>query len=209
MKRLVTLVDDALEPRLFRSLNRRYLKVGRERFAQSHWTTFWYPLDERPRNAVEEAVQALRRRIPGRPLGVEWWLGRMDPRNVPIELHADRDNHLFDATGRWVHPRISSVLYMNPVPGGLLLVADQGVRGNRSIELDPSAHFEVIRPAPNRFIWFEGDRVHGVLNSLNQVPAARLRLPPGRIRRSVIINWWDRPPRGVERWDGRIYPALG
>jgi hypothetical protein len=210
---LITIHDDALPEQLFRRLWRRVRALGRERFRESYWTTFWFDLAS-PCNVVDEAVLALRARfsdeLPSDARGVEWWLGRTDLRDVPIELHADRDNHLFDRARALRHPERSSVLYFNRVRGGCLLVTDQHPSrdGTRLIP-EEAREYELARPLPNRFVHFQGDRVHGVLDANNEVPTRRLKQPAGRLRYALVVNWWRRRPEEVPSWDGSIYAALG
>ncbi len=210
---LLRLHDDALPPELFARLWRKVRSLGDERFAESYWTTFWYDFGP-PANVVDEAVRALRARFPDELSpgtgGVEWWLGRTDLRRVPIEMHCDRDNRLFEETGRWRHPAVSSVLYFNRVRGGCLLVTDQHPSRDGSRLSPPEPRdWALAKPQPNRFVTFVGDRVHGVLDANNEIPTRPLPGPRGRLRYALVINWWKRPPRGVRPWDGRVYAKLG
>ena len=206
---LLTVNDRALPEALFRRLWRQVRAVGTERLRQSYWTTFWYDFGA-PRNAVDEAVLALRARFGDHgAAGVEWWLGRTDLRRVPIELHADRDNALFDATGTLRHPLQSSVLYFNRVQGGSLLVLDQRESrdGARLIPVQ-ARDWALAAPRPNRFVHFRGDRMHAVLDARDELPSRPLRLPPMPLRWALVVNWWKRPPQAVGPWTGRVYPAL-
>lgn len=208
---LLQIHDAALPEALFRRLWRKVRALGDERLAQSYWTTFWFDLSA-PRNVVDEAVLALRAKFPalGRGAkGVEWWLGRTDLRRVPIELHCDRDNALFAATGRLRHPQHSSVLYFNRVKGGALLVTDQRPSrdGTRLVPPEPT-DWALASPRPNRFVVFGGDRLHGVLDRHNQLPTRPLPGPPTPLRYALIVNWWKARPRAVEPWSGRVYSSL-
>lgn len=208
---LLAIHDRALSGAQFARLWRRLRAVGDERLRQSYWTTFWFDFGE-PRNAVDEAVLALRSRfgLGQGAAGVEWWLGRTDLRRVPIELHADRDNRLFDSTGELRHPAVSSVLYFNRVKGGALLVLDQRESrdGARLIPVK-ARDWALAAPRPNRFVHFKGDRLHAVLDANNEIPSRPLRLPPAPLRWSLVINWWRRRPMGVQPWSGRVYSSLG
>ena len=208
---LLQIHDAALPEALFRRLWRKVRSLGDERLAQSYWTTFWFDLTA-PRTVVDEAVLALRERFPelgARCAGVEWWLGRTDLRNVPIELHCDRDNALFEKTGALRHPAQSSVLYFNRVKGGALLVTDQRPSrdGMRLVPEQPK-DWALAAPRPNRFVWFEGNHLHGVLDRNNQVPTRRLKGPPTPLRYALILNWWSRKPLAVQPWSGRVYSSL-
>ncbi|MBS2029055.1 MAG: hypothetical protein JST54_14225 [Deltaproteobacteria bacterium] len=206
---LLTVHDHALPDAEFRALWKQLRAVGNERLRQGYWTTFWYDFGP-PRNAVDRAVLRLRERFGGWDAkGVEWWLGRTDLRRVPIELHADRDNHLFDDTGQLRHPNQSSVLYFNRVKGGALMVLDQKQSRDLKRLIPATARdWALAAPRPNRFVHFPGDRVHAVLDANNELPSKPLKGPPTPIRWALVVNWWRRRPRRVPEWDGRIYPAL-
>ena len=209
---LLNIHDRALPEAVFARLWRRIRELGLERFRDSHWVSFWYDFGH-PANVVDEAVLHLRdafpAELPGRVRGVEWWLGRTDLRRVPIELHCDRDNHLFDDAGTLRHPLRSSVLYFNRVRGGCLLVTDQHPH-RRTGEIVPQEpnDWALARPVPNRFVTFAGNRLHGVLDANNEVPNRPLRGPRGRLRYALVVNWWDRAPRRVAPWDGTTYARL-
>lgn len=202
--------DDALPRPLFARLWRKVRAVGTERLRQSYWTTFWYDFGP-PRNVVEEAVLELREKYAGDfgARGVEWWLGRTDLRRVPIELHADRDNHLWDETGELRHPKVSSVLYFNKVKGGALVVYDQKPSRDASRLIPARPHdWAIAAPRPNRFVHFPGNRIHAVLDANNELPGKPLRVPPMPLRWALVVNWWGRRPHKVPIWSGEIYATL-
>jgi hypothetical protein len=207
---LLDIHDDALPAPLFNRLWRKVRALGDERLKDSYWTTFWYDFAA-PQTAVDQAVLALRDRFfpDDDSAGVEWWLGRTDLRNVPIEMHCDRDNQLHASTGRTRHPVRSSVLYFNRVKGGCLLVTDQklSLDGERLVPETPK-DYALAKPVPNRFVAFDGRLVHGVLDANNEVPHGKLNLPEGRMRYALVVNWWDRPPEGARAWTGKIYEKL-
>lgn len=197
---LVRVVDAALPPSLFRRAREAIRRLGRERIARSYWTTFWMPLSEEPRHALEEAVLALAREaLPKRHgcEGAEWWLGRSYTTDVPIEFHVDQDVKLREAGGPLVHPAISTVLFFNRVRGGQLAV------------LDESRPLQAVPPRANRYAIFEGDRVHGVLDANGRVPTGKLPGPKGRLRLTLVVNFWRSRPTGVPTWtESRAYRRL-
>jgi len=75
-KSLVRVIDGALSETEVSRARRAIARLGRERLRESYFTTFWLARGERPQNAVEEAVAALRDRAGVRCTGVEWWIGR-------------------------------------------------------------------------------------------------------------------------------------
>jgi hypothetical protein len=208
---LLITVDDAVEPPLLQAIDRAVRAVGEE---ASYWRTFWYPLAAAPTCQPERLARALRAHVPAtdRIVGVEWWLGRMRTTDVLLDFHHDRDLSLFEETGRLAHPKWSSVFFLNAVRGGSLLVTDQTlVRRGAEIRLSPAeaTRSASTRPAANRFARFSGRLLHGVLDANDRVPTGRLPGPPAPPRLTVVLNWWTRRPRGVDRWRGEVYPALG
>lgn len=206
---LVRVVDRALPQSLFSRLRSRVVALGAERMRSTYQTTFWFDFAE-PSNLVERAVLELREQVPQRGVvGVEWWLSRMRTRNVKVDFHKDRDNALADTTGELVHPRMSSVLFLNKVEGGLLAItAENPNPRNTSFAPDRLDTLDVVAPSPNRFAIFRGDLTHGVLDEHNRVPSARGRTG-GELRLAVIVNWWGRRPLAVPTFGERkIYGAL-
>lgn len=200
MEPWVTLRDGALPDGLFRRLRRAVAALSDARLPQGYQTTFWFDLAAPPASLVEAAVLELRALVPPARLrgvvGVEWWLSRMRTSSVQVDFHRDRDNALFDATGREVTPRLSSVLYLNRCRGGLLAVTAERC-DPRNPALAPSRHdFDLVEPRPNRYAFFDGRLTHGVLDAKNQLPGERLPREPG-LRLAVAVNYWHRRPRAV------------
>jgi hypothetical protein len=206
---LLTVVDDAVPPPLFRKVRDGVVGVGR---AATYWKTFWFPLGEAA--CLPEALAlALRPHVPlERVAGVEWWLGRMRTTNVLLDFHHDRDLALFERTGRLAHPAWSSVLFLNRTVGGSLFVTDQKlVRRGDELRLSPAEPRDhaTVRPAPNRFVLFPGNLLHGVLDADDRVPTRRLPRREGDERWSVVLNWWTRRPLEVPQWrETRRYRSL-
>jgi len=211
--RCVSLLDAALPDLLFARLLRAVRQVGQENIRATYQTTFWFPLREQAGSVVEEAALALYRRLPraarARVRGVEWWLSRMWTTDVQVDFHRDHDIRRARRGGGEVHPPVSSVLFLNRVRGGLLAVTEEPPdprRPSRAPErLD---RMDLVRPAPNRFAWFDGALTHGVLDDRNRVPEGKRRRR-GELRRAVILNWWPSRPWGVPAFgDRRVYRAL-
>ena len=206
---LVVIQDQALPPALFRKLLHKVRQVGRERLERTYQTTFWFDLT-RPTNVVEEAVLALRPRVPAfrSVVGVEWWLSRMDTNRVGVDFHRDRDEKLARRTGRIIHPKLSSVLFLNRVKGGLLAVSAGRPNARNPACAPGRIDFALVRPMPNRLVFFSGDRTHGVLDAYNRLPEKTGRVGR-RLRVAVVINWWPRRPLLVPRFsETQIYLAL-
>lgn len=210
MNPLVTRHDDALPSPLFHDVLQAMERIGAK---ADYWRTFWFPLSAEPHNVIEQIARTLHGRIPEREriIGVEWWLGRMNTCDVPLDFHHDRDLTLFEETGRIAHPKWSSVLYLNEVKGGSLVVTDQRLlRRGEELRLSPAeaGSSDVVRPAANRFVVFPGNLFHGVLDVNDAVPSGK-RAGKAEWRLSVVINWWTHKPRGVQRWSASdAYPEL-
>src|SRR5215813_6698927 len=186
---LVRVIDGALPDALVRRARRAVARLGKERLQESYFTTFWLKKGARPVNVIEEAVVALSRkvRLSGCD-GFEWWIGRAYADRMPIEFHFDHD---VKGGGRR-HPLVSTVFFFNAVRGGQLAVTDQTARKAEADRL------EVVEPKRNRYATFSGDLFHGVLKG-----------PRGRLRVTLVVNYWARRPTGVPEWRGSgVYRAL-
>jgi len=196
----VTLVEPALPTSQFAQLRRRILSLGDERLRESYQTTFWFELSTAPSNVVEQAVLKLVKHLsPERRrgvTGVEWWLSRMRTSNVKVDFHVDRDNALFDDTGRTVTPHTSSLIYVTKSVGGLLAVTKKKADPSRPACVPDTDDFDLVEPRPNRFVFFDAKLTHGVLDARNEVPLKRLPTEPGW-RIGIAINFWKRRPRRV------------
>jgi hypothetical protein len=197
---LVRVIDGALADPLVRRARAAIARIGSERLRQSYFTTFWLPRGVPPAHPVEEAVLALWRLArPRGCAGAEWWIGRAHTTGIPVEFHFDQD-----VKGRRLrHPRISSVFFFNAVRGGQLAVTDQVPGGHEARRM------EAVAPKRNRYALFRGNLMHGVLDARGSTPGPRLPGPPGRMRITLVVNYWDRPPSGVPTWsESGIYRLL-
>jgi hypothetical protein len=133
----------------------------------------------------------------------------MQTTDVRVDFHRDRDEHLALRTGREIHPRWSSVLFLNRCRGGLLAVTRASPNPQRPSHAPDRLELDLVNPAPNRFAFFSGDLTHGVLDANNRIPEAPLRgSVPWRL--AVVFNWWHRAPEVVRPWSQRrIYRSLG
>jgi hypothetical protein len=128
---------------------------------------------------------------------------------VRVDFHQDRDERLALATGRLVHPRLSSVLFLNRVRGGALAVTREPPDPERPSLAPRNLDLTLVAPRPNRYVLFEGTLTHGVLDAENQVPTGRLPGPRSRLRRTIAINWWRSRPTDVPTYrEAGVYPAL-
>ncbi len=206
---LVHLTDAALAIPLFNRLVRAVRAVGTARLRRTYQTTFWFEFGA-PSCLPEEVILALRTHLPrpGRIAGVEWWLSRMYTTDVQVDFHRDRDEKLALATGREIHPRISSLLFLNRVRGGALAVTREPPNPDNPALAPSRVDFDLVAPRPNRFVFFDGRLTHGVLDARNQIPGSRFS-DRSRLRRALVMNWWHRQPRGIGVFrDAAVYPEL-
>jgi hypothetical protein len=206
---LLRLRADALPAPLFARLRRGVARVGAERLSRTYQTTFWFDLGA-PSCLPEEAILVLARWLPSARgvRGAEWWLSRMKATNVGVDFHRDRDEHLALGGGPEVHPRWSSVLFLNRVRGGALAVTAEPPCEENPARSPKRLALDLVAPRPNRFALFPGDATHGVLDANNQIPGGRLK-GPARLRLALIVNWWSKRPSGVPRFsESQAYRAL-
>jgi hypothetical protein len=207
---IVQLTEAALPPPLFHRLVRRVGDLKGERLRDTYQTTFWYAFGP-PQNVVEQVIHTLRPSVTKgrRIVGVEWWLSRMRATDVRVDFHQDRDEKLALSTGKLVHPRRSSVLFLNRVRGGALAVTKEPPsEDNPSLAPDRLEELTLVAPRPNRLVVFDGTLTHGVLDANNQVPDGKLP-GPSRERRTLVMNWWGHRPTDIPLWsETKVYRAL-
>jgi len=196
----VRVIDAALPDSLVRRARAAISRVGRERLRSSYFTTFWLPRGAAPAHVLEEVVFALWKLArPRGCAGAEWWIGRSHTTRIPLEFHFDQD-----VKGRQRrHPRLSSVFFFSPVRGGQLAVTDQ-VPGRGA-----ATRLETIAPRRNRYAVFAGNLLHGVLDARGRTPGPRFPGPAGRLRVTLVVNYWERRPTDVPIWsESGIYRPL-
>jgi hypothetical protein len=190
---MITVIERALPDALVRRARRAIARLGTERQRESYFTTFWLPRGARPEHVIEEAVLALWRlsRVRCAPgSGAEWWIGRSYTTRLPIEFHFDHD--VKGAKPR--HPVTSSVFFFNSVRGGHLAVTDQRPGAAEATRL------EAVKPRRNRYALFRGDLLHGVLDARGRTPGRPLPGPRGRLRVTLVVNFWRARPTDVPTW---------
>lgn len=204
---LVRVLDRALPAALFTQLARAIRALGTENLRQTYQTTFWFDLGA-PSALPETAILALRRYVAGEFAGAEWWLSRMRTSDVRVDFHRDRDEARFAASGRTVHPAVSSVLFLNRCRGGLLAVVDAAPDEANPACAPDLRDVDLVRPWPNRFALFRGDATHGVLDANGEVPRGRLATATP-LRLAIAINWWKHRPAAVPAFsEARQYLTL-
>lgn len=125
--------------------------------------------------------------------GFEHWVGVYQPEDGKVtenfgfkhhlKHHFDKDEKVWDETGKVVRPKIGTVYYPNPViddsEGGYLQLWD-------THESDPTGiPYELIRPKFNRLIIFDAGKLHAI----QEVTKG--------IRHAIAINLWSQSPADV------------
>jgi hypothetical protein len=199
---LVRVIDGALSEAMVFAARRAIARLKDSRFRESYFTTFWLDDDAEPQNAVERAVRLLSRKARPRGCkGAEWWIGRSYTNDVPIEFHFDEDVR---GSAGLRHPKLSSVFFFNRVRGGQLAVTD--ARPGKG----PATRLQAVAPRRNRYAIFAGDLLHGVLDARGRTPDRKLPGPRGRLRVTLVVNFWAVRPSKVPAWsESKLYEALG
>ena len=69
---------------------------------------------------------------------------------------------------------------------------------------------ETVAPRRNRYAIFAGNLLHGVLDARGRTPGKRVQGARGRLRLTLVVNYWDRRPTGVPTWiESGVYRGLG
>jgi len=179
-----------------------FVKLFEEDF-RFYRTTFWYPLDRQPENIFESIAISLKPLASPSPnvIGVEWWFSVLVTNETPqwiLPCHFDRDDMAVAEKdlARVHHPDRASVLFLNAVPYGELVVTDQvltekGTRPKQPKEM----HF--IRPAKNLYTVFPGFMYHGVIGRMwRPMKNTKLRI-------AMAVNWWTAQPAATYLNDSR------
>jgi len=156
-------------------------------------TTFWYPREEQAENAFESIIDELALHV--KPddsiIGVEWWFSVMHINKTPqwlLPCHFDRADISERDPAKILHPAISSVLFLNSVPYGELVVTDQPMRDPKTGKDRQPQNMHFVLPDVNRYVMFPGDLYHGVIGRM-----WRDELPDS-LRVSMAVNWWTEKP---------------
>ena len=143
--------------------------------------SFWYDLvsSAPPSNIIEYIIRryiypACQESVPENTkiVGAEWWVhSRKLGRNLGHQLHFDTEEHSLEDKHEILHPVCSSVCYLtlpdvrNGGSGGPTVIFDQ-----RSHDVNPAKKAVVVHPVPDAVLYFQGDRLHGVLPSESLPP---------------------------------------
>ena len=164
-------------------------------------TTFWYSLDREPENVFESVACSLKTQAApsSKVTGVEWWFSVRLTNATPqwiLPCHFDRDNLSETDLRKVKHPEYSSVLFLNSVPYGELVVTDQTLTEN-GIRPQQPQKMRFIRPSRNLYTVFPGHLFHGVIGRMWRP------LSDTKLRVSMAVNYWVEKPNASYIADSR------
>lgn len=164
-------------------------------------TTFWYPLDREPENIFESIAHSLKGQAQPSPdvTGVEWWFSVLQTETTPqwlLPCHFDRSDLAETDPLEVRHPDTASVLFLNAVPHGELVITDQVMTG-QGMQPQQPREMRFVSPRGNRYVAFPGHLYHGVIGRMWR-PAGKPRL-----RIAMAVNWWTEKPKAAYLRDSR------
>ena len=164
-------------------------------------TTFWYPLERKPENIFESVACSLKTLANPSPevIGVEWWFSVLLTNNTPewlLPCHFDRNDLEEKDVHKLKHPDRASVLFLNTVPYGELVVTDQVLTEKGARPKQPK-DMCFIRPSRNLYAVFPGHLYHGIIGRMwRPVMTTKLRI-------TMAVNWWTEQPKATYLHDSR------
>jgi len=165
-------------------------------------TTFWYPLDRAPENIFESIVHSLRplANPSSGVIGCEWWFSVLMTNATPhwlLPCHFDRSDLHEEDLQKIRHPDAASVLFLNSVPYGELVVTEQVLTERGAHPREPK-EMGFVSPKPNRYAVFPGHLYHGVLGRMWRP------LKEDKLRVTMAVNWWTEKPKAAYLNDSRL-----
>ncbi len=168
---------------------------------QFYRTTFWYPLERKPENIFESIAGSLKTLAnpSSNVIGVEWWFSVLRTNATPewlLPCHFDRNDLEEKDVRKLKHPDRASVLFLNTVPYGELVVTDQVLTEKGARPKQPK-DMRFIRPSKNLYAVFPGHLYHGVIGRMwRPVKTTKLRI-------TMAVNWWTEQPNAAYLHDSR------
>lgn len=201
----VKLFNPGTTTRQFSELRRTFPPSHFERLSKEGFhfyrNTFWYPLERPPENIFESIACSLRPLADPSPgvIGVEWWFSVLHTNTTPqwiLPCHFDRDDMADKDMTQARHPDRASILFLNAVPYGELVVTDQVLTPKGARPKQPT-DMVFIRPSRNLYAVFPGHLYHGVIGRMwRPVRSAKLRV-------TMAVNWWTERPKATYLRDSR------
>lgn len=163
--------------------------------------TFWYPLDREPDNIFEKVLGRLKEfAAPSeRVTGIEWWFSVLITNRSPqwiLPCHFDRDDLSETNISKEIHPEFASVLFLNRVPYGELVVTDQKLT-TEGIRPSQPQDMQFIAPRPNLYAVFPGNLYHGVIGRMWRAQEDT------KLRVTMAVNYWHEKPKASSLQDSR------
>jgi hypothetical protein len=189
--------------------------------SEKQYFTFFYDVAANaPTNAVEHLIARLRpllgAEFESRAVCAEWWAHtRLTGRHPGHELHYDLEEGVMEASGRVLHPLVSSVVYLaGDASAGPTIVFDETLGDGAAVGGDaaagggaPAARCWLAHPRRGGFLTFPGDRLHGVLPVEATAGAAAAADGTSDDQRlTLLIAWYGTDARAASAKRGR---ALG
>jgi hypothetical protein len=179
---------------------RHFARLKRERF-RFYLTTFWFPLDRPPESVFEHVIRSLLPLADPSPevIGIEWWFSVCVINATPqwiLPCHFDRNDLAEPDVTKLKFPYRSSVLFLNAVPYGELVVTDQRLTDKGLEPMEPR-DMRFILPAENLYVTFPGYLYHGVISRMWRPKQ------PNMLRLAMAVNWWANKPKAAYLRDSR------
>jgi len=153
------------------------------------YRTRWFPRNEEPKTAIEEAIVRLRKlvKLGDKNVGSEWWVQRISAgQDGQLGFHVDKDESIASNQHYLFHPEYASILYLTNKGGGTLIVNQYSPEGNGYLpDLPREGH--LVLPAKNKYAIFNGDLLHGVIPGASDARAGEKRI-------TFLVNFWDVKP---------------
>lgn len=195
----VQLVKKAVTADQFDELTRVFPRSHFEQLLKKKFpfyrTTFWFPLDREPANTFESIACSLAglANPSTSVIGVEWWFSVLLTNATPqwlLRCHFDRNDLREKDTRKLSHPEKASVLFLNAVPYGELVITDQVMSENGRRPRQPK-DMRFIRPDQNLYAVFPGHLYHGVIGRMWRP------LEETQLRISMAVNYWTDKPKAT------------
>ena len=195
----------ALPPDLLDELLRAFPMMHfEELFAEGfpfYRTTFWLPVDREPEHVFESLAVGLRglAKPSDRVTGIEWWFSVLRTNATPqwlLRCHFDRNDLTERSFEKLRFPEKASVLFLNSVPYGELVITDQVLTAKGRRPRQPE-DMRFILPEKNLYSVYPGHLHHGVIGRMWRPRKAT------RLRVAMAVNYWPEKPKAPYIRDSR------
>ena len=188
-------IGEALYQEFFETFPAEHFEMLYDEGFPFYRTTFWYGKGAEATNVFERMIDQLT--VHAAPsdevTGVEWWFSVVSTKGSPQWLlapHFDRSELEEKDPDKITHPEKASVLFLNSVPYGELVVTDQLLTRKGKRPRQPK-EMRFIAPEPRRYAVFEGNLYHGVVGRMWRPEQ------PETLRLSMAVNYWTKRPEAA------------